>query len=142
MIVQTIEREKLYAKVEPPGAPIPINVEPLNINDTTPMEAEIRAVVKGLKNGRAGGVSGIQAKHIKQWLRRDVIVAEEKGIEGPGDKWAIFNKLIQTIWDRGEIPQQMAWMTVVLLSKGGGIYRIVRSLFRYPKYELVYSLAI
>ena len=64
MDAQTIEREKLYAKVEPPGEPIPINVEPFAINDATPTEAEIRAVVKGLKNGRAGGVSGIKAEHI------------------------------------------------------------------------------
>ncbi len=35
----------------------------------------------------------------------------------------MFTTLIQTIWDRGEIPQQMAWMTVVLLPKGGGDYR-------------------
>ena len=53
----------------------------------------------------------------------DVLEAEEKGLDGPGEKWAIFTKLIQTIWDRGEIPQQMAWMTVVLLPKGGGDYR-------------------
>ena len=55
--------------MEPPGAPIPINVEPFDINDATPTETEIRAVVKGLKNGRSGGVSGIKAEHITQWLR-------------------------------------------------------------------------
>ena len=49
MDAQTIEREKLYAKVEPPGAPIPINVEPFDINDATPTEVEIGAVMKGLK---------------------------------------------------------------------------------------------
>ena len=65
MDAQTIERKKLYAKVEPPGEPIPINVEPFVVNDATPTEAEIRAVVKGLKNGQAGGVSGIQAEHVK-----------------------------------------------------------------------------
>ena len=32
-------------------------------------------------------------------------------------------ELIQIIWAEGEIPQQMGWMTVVLLPKGGGDYR-------------------
>jgi hypothetical protein len=28
--------------------------------------------------------------------------------------------LIQTIWDQGEISEQMSWMVIVLLPKGGG----------------------
>ncbi len=37
-----------------------------------------------------------------------------------GSKWRIFLGLIQTIWDRGEIPEQMSWMVIVLLPKGEG----------------------
>ena len=47
--------------------PIPINVEPFDINGVTPMEAEIQVAVKGLKYGQAGEVSGVKAKRIKQW---------------------------------------------------------------------------
>ena len=32
----------------------------------------------------------------------------------------IFIELIQTIWERGEIPEQMSWMVIVLLPKSGG----------------------
>ena len=38
-------------------------------------------------------------------------------------KWRIFVELIQTIWEHGEIPEQMSWMVVVLLPKGGGNLR-------------------
>ena len=47
----------MYGKVIPPREPIPINVEPFDIRDDVPDEQEIRAVVKQLKNGRAGGAS-------------------------------------------------------------------------------------
>jgi len=78
---QTRERVELYTKVQPPGDPIPINIDPFAINDEVPTDAEVREVVRGLRNGRAGGVSGIRAKHMKQWLR-DVVTEEEKGTVG------------------------------------------------------------
>ena len=36
-----------------------------------------------------------------------------------------FAKLIQIIWELGQIPQQMQWMIVVLLPKGGGNYYVI-----------------
>ena len=65
---QTREREELYARQVPPGDPIPINVEPFEIRDETPEDAEVREVVRNLRNGRAGGDSKIRAEHIKDWL--------------------------------------------------------------------------
>ena len=44
---QTAERKELYGKVEPPGEPIPINVEPAEVPDACPEDAEIRAAVRG-----------------------------------------------------------------------------------------------
>ena len=70
----------------------------------------------------------MRAEHLKGWL--DKIMHEEKaarekpGREGAdpglGRKWRIFLELIQTIWDLGEIPEQMSWMVIVLLPKDGG----------------------
>jgi len=121
------ESVELYTKVQPPGDPIPINIDPFAINDEIPTDAEVREVVRGLRNGRAGGVSGIRAEHMKQWLQ-DVMTEEEKGTVGLRDKWRVFLDLVQTIWEEGEVPQQMLWMTVVLLPKGGGDYRGIRLL--------------
>ena len=96
MAKQTAERAELYAKVQAPGEPIPINVEPYAIDNAVPKEPEIRAVVKGMRNERAGGASGIKAEQIKQWLR-SMLMEEEKEIAGLGDKWRLFVELIQII---------------------------------------------
>ncbi len=72
----------------------------------------------------------MNAKHIKVWL--DIIQREEKAARenpgreadpGAGHKWKIFVELIEAVWKRGEIPEQMSWMIVALLPKGGGDYR-------------------
>ena len=55
------------------------------INDDVPTDAELREVVHGLRNGRAGRASDIHAEHMKQWLC-DVVEEEEKGTEGLGHK--------------------------------------------------------
>ena len=104
---------KLYGKLEPPVDPIPINVIPFNVLDTTPEDGEIRTAVRdGLKRGRAGGTSQINAKHINLWLTD---VEEEKtaeseggtGTEGQGDRWCLFVRLVRAIWDMGTVPRQM-----------------------------------
>jgi len=120
MAKQTTERDKLYAKVSHPDDHIPINIEPFTVNTVAPEEVEIRGVVRGMRNGRAGGASGIRAEHMKEWLR-DAVLEKEKeaedieGFAGKGGRWRIFVKLMQIIWEKGEIPQQMRWMTVVLI---------------------------
>ena len=72
----------------------------------------------------------MKAEHIKVWL--DEIQRKEKAARenpgrvadpGAGHKWKIFVELIQAIWDWGEIPEQMSWMIIVLLPKGGGDFR-------------------
>jgi len=115
---QTAEREALYRKMVPPGDPIPINTKPFTINDVTSTDAELRIVVKNKRNGRADDVSGIKADHMKHLLR-DAMQEEEKGTKGLGKHWQVFVQLIHTIWDRDKIPQQMSWMTVILILKGG-----------------------
>jgi hypothetical protein len=65
---QTEERVELYRKRVSPRAPIPINITPVNILDSTPSDVKIRAAVKKSTNGRAGGASKMQAKHLKTWL--------------------------------------------------------------------------
>ena len=74
------------------------------------------------------------------WLR-DVVREEEEGEaagpmedghptqedgesdEGIGRKWRIFVELIQAVWEHGSLPEQMKWVIIVLLPKGGGNYR-------------------
>ena len=52
--------EGVLLEVSPPGEPIPIKVEPFDLDDLIPEEAETRVVMAGLYNGRAGGTKGVQ----------------------------------------------------------------------------------
>ena len=58
--------------------------------DGAPPDEELREAVRKLRNGRAGGGSGMRAEDIKSWLR-DVEREEEaekegeEGHEGAGD---------------------------------------------------------
>ncbi len=81
-------------------------------------------VVGQLRNGRAAGMTGMKAEHLKEWLA-DITLEErvEGGVEGLGDRWRSFVALLQAIWIMGTVPTQMTWMIVVLLPKGGGNFR-------------------
>ena len=64
----------------------------------------------------------MSAEHLKRWLS-GIEEEERENKQGPGDKWRLLVQLICAIWERGCIPQQMTWMVIVLLPKGGGDYR-------------------
>ena len=65
----------------------------------------------------------MQAEHLKAWLRREEEGEEAEkegieGLEGVGDMWRLLVRLIQHIWDAGEIPSRMLLTIIVLISKG------------------------
>jgi hypothetical protein len=76
MVRQTAERVELYARAPPMGEALPFNFPHFKISDDMPTDSEIQKVVGGLRNGRAGGATGMKAEHIKVWL--DKIQREEK----------------------------------------------------------------
>jgi hypothetical protein len=47
------------------GTPLPFNFPYFEIPDGVPTNDEIRAMVLGLKNWRAGGATGMQAEQVK-----------------------------------------------------------------------------
>ncbi len=109
-----------------PGDPLPIKLQATAIPDAVPLNHEIRDAAQELTNGWVGGASKTRAEDIKLWLRS--ITLEEDPKKGPdnvgeGDNWRLLVSLIQVVWLRGEIPQQLTWVIVVLLPKGGGDYR-------------------
>ncbi len=84
-----------------------MNLDPILVNGKAPSDGEIRVVVAGLTNGRAGGASGMCAEDEKAWLRG--VTLDEDPKEGPnnigaGDNWQVFVKLVPATWDHGEIP--------------------------------------
>jgi hypothetical protein len=63
-----MEFGNLYAQVAPPGAPIPVLVEPFPVDNTYPMEEEIPAAVQHLRANKGPGPSGMRTDHLKGWL--------------------------------------------------------------------------
>ncbi len=109
------------------GAPLLFNFPYFEVPDGLPTYNKVRKVVRGLQNRQAAGATGMKAKHLKGWLNaiqhKEKVARDNPGGVGSSElrtKWRIFLGLIQTIWDRGEIPEQMSWMVIVLLPKGGG----------------------
>ena len=48
----------------------------------------------------------------------------DKGFQGRGGVWRLLVKLVQHIWETGEIPYQMMQVVVILISKrSSGDYR-------------------
>ena len=63
-----MEQAKLYSRVPPPGDTIPVTIEPFEVEDGVPMEAEVDWAVNRLRNNRAGGTSRMRAEDLKWWL--------------------------------------------------------------------------
>ena len=59
------ERAKLYSRVPPLGDTIPVTIEPFEVEDGVPTEAEVEWAVKRLQNNRAGGPSRMRAEDLK-----------------------------------------------------------------------------
>ncbi len=122
---QTLERVDLYAWRESPGDPLPINVTPVVINNNVPMDGKLRQVAGKLTNGQAAGASGMCAEHVKEWLHgmQREEDPEGHGVDGAGDNWHLFVRLVQAAWTHGTIPRQLLWIIVILILKGGRDYR-------------------
>ncbi len=63
---QTAEQVALYARRDSPGDPLPINIDPVPINDGTPTDAKVRGAAQKLTSGRAAGALGMCAKDVKR----------------------------------------------------------------------------
>jgi hypothetical protein len=106
MVKQTAEHVELYRQQDPPGDPLPININPIPVDDRTLSKGEIRVAVAGLSNGRAGSALGMRAEDVKAWLHG--IKLEEDPEVGPAnigaeENWRRFTLLVQAIWDHGKI---------------------------------------
>ena len=111
-------QEDIYRRRPPEGEPIPILLQMLSIVDGTPEGGEIAASVHKLRAGRAGGPSGMNVEHLKTWLREET---REK--DPDTKKWDKLASILQVAFRYGYIPEELTWMTMVLIPKGGGGYR-------------------
>jgi hypothetical protein len=93
---QTLEWVDLYARRESPGDPLPINVDPIVINNDVSTDGKLRQVVGELTTGQAAGASGMHAKHVKEWFHGMRWEEDPEGqvVDGAGDNWCLFVQLV------------------------------------------------
>jgi hypothetical protein len=67
----------------------------------------------------------MHAEHVKEWLNgvRWEEDPEGHGINGAGNNWRLFVRLVQAAWTHGTIPRRLLWIIVLLIPKGGRDYR-------------------
>jgi hypothetical protein len=63
-----LEYEKLYTAQEQTEPPITICAAPVEINDDTPTEEEIKKAVKRMRLGKAPGATKIRTEHLQTWM--------------------------------------------------------------------------
>jgi hypothetical protein len=62
MVRQTTEHVELYTRAPPMGEALSFNFLHFEISDDMPTDSEVQKVVGGLRNGQAGGATGMKAK--------------------------------------------------------------------------------
>ena len=85
------------------------------VNYDIPVESEIYMTVRGLEGGRAGGSSGMRVEYLKGWHQE---ANHNKYPEGR--RWEPVVRLVQVIFRDETVPEEIAWVTVVILLKKGG----------------------
>jgi len=91
-----------------------IHVQPTDVDDKLPTEAEIAFAVMHLLNGISPGLTKMQAEHLKQW-RREAI---DETSPDPC-RWDMLVRL-RHVYEMGEIPQSLTYLICVLLPKDDG----------------------
>jgi hypothetical protein len=101
----------------------PANGTPFDIWDDELTKGELRAAVLQMSHRRCRGALAIRKEHIKAWLRRAKKEEDPETagkISGDGKTWQKFACLCTSVWRKGTIPQQMCWVIIILIPKGGG----------------------
>jgi len=101
------EFSELYKQQTPYGDPIRGMVS-YDVPDGVPDMAEIQEALKGLKNGRAPGASGMSVEDIKRW-------ASEQ--EQTPEPWNLVVGLVQHAFRTGVVPTRARSNTLVLIPK-------------------------
>jgi hypothetical protein len=76
MITQTAERIVLYARGDPPGSPLPININPIPIDSATPTDGEIQVMAGDLTNN----VPGVHLECVQKTSKLGYMALSWRGI--------------------------------------------------------------
>ena len=114
----TTERVEIYRCRLPEGLWVILLVQLEEVDDGIPSEAEIELAVRGLKRGRASGLSGMHTEDLKGWLQEyncnKYLVRKQ---------WELLVILINLKFGDETLLEELMWSTMVLLHKGRGSIR-------------------
>ena len=97
-----VEFSTLYKATMSPGPPLPINVQPAEIDDSIPQEPEIVEALHRMRRGRQPGPSGIRVEHLLDWHK------------GYPNLWEKVVKLVQLSFS-GESVATAFWQGILVL---------------------------
>jgi hypothetical protein len=127
---QRQERILLYAKRDPPGAPIPIHLaQPFTVKDEIPDEEEIIDTLMSMKLGKSPGASGIRVENLRCWLKM-----AQREEEPDRTLWEKVVQIVKLAYSGADIPQTFVIGVLVLIPKGDGNQRGIALL------ETIYKL--
>ena len=100
---------------------VPILVQLAAVNNEIPTEAEVELVVRGLKSRRAVCSSGMRTEDMKGWRKK-----AKRENDTVGRRWEVVVQLVQVMFRYGTVPEEIAWVKMVLVLKGKREYRGLR----------------
>ena len=115
---ESMVRDELYRCRPPERLKVPILVQPTEVNDEVPKEAEVDMKVQGMRVGRAGYPSGMRVDYLKGWRKEAKLEKEQIG-----RRWYLVVWLVQVMFRDRTMPVEIAWSKMVLVPKGKGDYR-------------------
>ena len=90
---------------------------PVQVNDVTPSEAEVEAVVRRLCPLKASGHTHLCTEQFKQWLQ-EAYPGENSKNPPWKEIWMCLAEIVKYMWRTGDIPQDLGWTVLVLITKG------------------------
>ena len=107
----------MHAPRETPHDPLPVYIEPFAVDDGPPTEEEVAEAVRKLKNRKAAGATGINAEHLKTWLREARPDGDAEPVPSAVVLWEKVLELVRLVFVEGEIPRAFNESILVLIPK-------------------------
>ena len=77
----------------------------------------MEAALLRLRPHRAGGHTHLRAEHFKYW-RREAYPGEQLKTSLQRERWLCLVDIVQNMWRKGDTPQELRWLVLVLIPKG------------------------
>ena len=92
-------------------------MEPAQVNDKIPSDAELEAALHQLRPHRSGGHTHLYVEHFIQW-RREAYPGDNLKNPTRMERYMCLLDIVHNMWRTGEITQKLGWTLLILIPKG------------------------